>query len=164
MEHKDIEVYIEISRNSNIKYEYDHEKHALVCDRVLHTPFAYPFNYGFIENTLSCDGDPIDVVVIMNHELIPGSYIKCKLLGCLETSDEKGDDPKIITCPIKKIDPTFEYNDIKDLPKHTLDQTRYFFEHYKDLEHKKVTVGEFVDKTEALKIIQESVLRYNQSI
>ena len=61
-------VFIEIARNSHIKYEYDKEIKALICDRVLHTPFKYQFNYGFIPNTLSLDGDPLDVIVLMDDE------------------------------------------------------------------------------------------------
>ena len=62
-----IDVFVEIAKNGHIKYEYDKDKKALICDRVLHTPFKYQFNYGFIPNTLSEDGDPIDVVVIMEY-------------------------------------------------------------------------------------------------
>ena len=98
-----VEVFIEISKGSNIKYEYDKEKKTLVCDRILYTPFRYIFNYGFIPNTLSLDSDPIDAVVIMDVSLIPGCIIKCKIIGCLETSDAEGEDPKLILCPIEKI-------------------------------------------------------------
>ena len=104
----EIDVFIEISKNSHIKYEYDHNKKALRCDRLLHTPLKYIFNYGFIPNTLSGDGDPLDVIVLMEDELIPGCYIKCKILGCLDTSDDEGHDPKIIACPIDKIAPSYK--------------------------------------------------------
>ena len=151
-------VFIEISKNSHIKYEYDKEKKALICDRVLHTPFKYQFNYGFIPNTLSQDGDPIDVVVIMDDEIVPGCYIKCKFIGYLETEDDDGVDPKIIMCPCKKVDPTYnDINDLGDLPKLTLDKIKYFFTHYKDLENKKVIVGEFKGKKEAYQIYINSL-------
>ena len=87
-----IDVFIEISKNSHIKYEYDKEKKALICDRILHTPFTYSFNYGFVPDTLSEDNDPLDVIVLINEELIPGSYIKCKILGYLETKDDEEKD------------------------------------------------------------------------
>jgi inorganic pyrophosphatase len=119
----EIEVLIEISKNSHIKYEYDKERNALVCDRILHTPFKYFFNYGFIPNTLSEDGDPIDVVVITENELLPGCYITCKLLGYLETRDDEGNDPKLIMCPSKKVDPTYnDLNNIFDMEKFTKDK------------------------------------------
>jgi len=146
-------VFIEIAKNSHIKYEYDKEKKALFCDRVLHTPFKYQFNYGFIPDTLSQDGDPIDVVVIMEDELVPGCYIECKFIGYLETKDDAGIDPKLIMCPCKKVDPTYsEINSIHDLPAMTLEKIKYFFTHYKDLENKKVTVGQFKSKEEAIQI------------
>ena len=156
-----IDVMIEIPKNSHIKYEYDKELNALRCDRILHTPLKYFFNYGFIPNTLSGDGDPLDVVVLMEDELIPGSYIKCKILGCLETSDDDGDDPKLIACPISKIDPTFKnINTITDLKQHTLDKLKYFFMHYKDLENKKVNVKNYINNESALQIYNDSVSNF----
>ena len=158
-----VEVFIEIAKNSHIKYEYDKEKKALICDRVLHTPFKYQFNYGFIPNTLSQDGDPIDVVVLMDDELIPGSYIKCKVLGYLETEDDAGVDPKLITCPCKKVDPTYsQINKITDLPVMTLEKIKYFFSHYKDLENKKVTIGNFKGRQDAYDIYLQSVNNHDK--
>ena len=155
------DVFIEISRNSHIKYEYDKDKKMLKCDRVLHTPFKYLFNYGFIPDTMSPDGDPLDVVVLMDDELIPGCYINCKFLGCLETSDDQGVDPKIIMCPTNKVDPTYySINDIDDIPKITLEKIIYFFTHYKDLEKKKVTIGRMLNKVEAIKVYEQSLMDY----
>jgi inorganic pyrophosphatase len=157
-----MDVFIEISKNSHIKYEYDKERKALICDRILHTPFQYQFNYGFIPNTLSEDCDPIDVVVIMEDELIPGSYINCKLLGYLETKDDSGVDPKLIMCPSKKIDPTYSfYRNIFDINSYTREKIKYFFSHYKDLENKKVEIGTFKNKHEAIEVYNESVKRFN---
>jgi inorganic pyrophosphatase len=99
----EILVYIEISKNSHIKYEFDHELNALICDRVLPTPFYFPFNYGFIPNTLSGDGDPLDAIIYMEEDLVVNSYIKCRIIGGLETIDEKGEDTKIILVPLKKV-------------------------------------------------------------
>ena len=159
-----IDVFIEIAKNSHIKYEYDKEKKALICDRILHTPFQYQFNYGFIPNTLSEDGDPIDVVVIMEDELIPGSYINCKLLGYLETKDDSGVDPKLIMCPSKKIDPSYSfYRNIFDINSYTREKIKYFFSHYKDLENKKVEIGTFKNKHEAIEVYSESLKIFNLS-
>lgn len=171
----EVEVVIEIAKGGHIKYEYDKKINMLVCDRVLHTPMKYPFNYGFIPNTLSEDGDALDAVVLMDDSLVPGCVIKCKILGYLETSDDEGNDPKIIVCPIGKIDPM--WNDVNDLAeilnKHQeqtvscennknknmtkinnpmLNQIKYFFQHYKDLENKNVVVGDFYDKSHGIKI------------
>ena len=158
-----VDVFIEIAKNSHIKYEYDKERKALICDRILHTPLNYQFNYGFIPNTLSEDNDPIDAVVIMDDELVPGCYINCKLIGVLETSDDAGNDPKLIMVPSYKIDPAYAaYDNINEISKSTRDKIKYFFSHYKDLENKKVVVGEFRDKVEALKIYQESIKKFNK--
>lgn len=152
-----IDVFIEISKNSHIKYEYDEKVHALRCDRILHTPLKYNFNYGFIPNTLSDDGDPLDVVLLMEDELVPGCYIKCEILGCLDTSDDEGNDPKIIACPINKIDPNSAgIKNLNDIPIHTLDKIEYFFSHYKDLENKHVTIGNFLNKETAIEIYEKS--------
>ena len=154
-----VEVFVEIARNSHIKYEYDKGRKALICDRVLHTPFKYQFNYGFIPDTMSPDGDPVDAVIIMEDELIPGCYIKCKVLGYLETEDDAGVDPKLILCPCKKVDPTYSYiSTIFDLPVLLLEKIKYFFTHYKDLEKKKVIVGQFLGKEEALQIYKDSIV------
>lgn len=192
---EEVDVIIEISKNSHIKYEYDKERNMIMCDRILHTPMKYPFNYGFIPNTLSEDGDPLDVVVLMDDKLIPGCIIKCIILGYLETRDDAGNDPKLIVCPIEKVDPMWkgthnlsniyepsnglttpesninmnvelsskEKINIMPRPKinsHTLMRVKYFFEHYKDLENKRVYVGKFRDKEDALTIYNESVARY----
>jgi inorganic pyrophosphatase len=148
----EVDVIIEISKGSHIKYEYDKEKNMIICDRVLHTPMKYPFNYGFIPNTLSEDGDPLDVVVLMDDELVPGCSIKCKILGYLETKDDAGNDPKIIACPIGKIDPKWKgvcniaHLNGGIIDHHTFDKIKYFFQHYKDLENKKVEIGNFYGK------------------
>lgn len=157
----EIDVIIEISKGSHIKYEYDKEKNMIICDRILHTPMKYPFNYGFVPNTLSEDGDPLDVVVLMEDELVPGCIIKCEILGYLDTKDDEGNDPKIIVRPVTKIDPSLDgISDLINLmPNHTLNKIKYFFQHYKDLENKSVTVGEFYGKQNAVKIYFDSICR-----
>lgn len=161
MNNDSIDVIIEIPKNSHIKYEYDTETKMLKCDRILHTPLNYFFNYGFVSKTLSLDGDALDVIVLMDDELIPGCSIKCKILGCLETMDDHGIDPKMIVCPISKIDPIYEnINCISDIPQHTIDKIIYFFSRYKDLEKKEVTIGKILNKNDALVVYHDSILRY----
>jgi inorganic pyrophosphatase len=161
----EVDVFIEISKGSNVKYEYDKDKKMLVCDRILHTPLNYPFNYGFIPNTLSEDNDPIDVVVLMDDVLLPGSVIKCKIIGYLDTSDCNGNDPKLIACPIEKVDPSWIktnciYMSCFNIDKHMLNKIKYFFQHYKDLENKNVRVGEFYGKEYAIDIYNDSINRF----
>jgi inorganic pyrophosphatase len=146
-----IPVFIEISKNTRIKYEYDFSINRLRCDRVLSTPFSFPFNYGFIPNTLSGDGDPIDAVVYMEEALIPGSTINCRIIGGLETTDEKGEDTKIILCPMQNVSVNEkEINSIEDLPKSFIEKLKYFYQHYKDLENKKVIIGKFLSIEECI--------------
>jgi len=157
-----VDVFIEIAKGSHIKYEYDKKKEALVCDRILHTPFKYEFNYGFIPNTLSSDGDALDAVVIMDDALIPGSYINCKVLCYLETEDDHGVDPKMLLCPSKKIVPTYNsITDIEDVSKHIIDKITYFFQHYKDLENKEVKIGKVYNKFAAMQVYLDSCEKYN---
>ena len=157
-----VDVFIEISKGSHIKYEYDKELNVLLCDRILHTPFKYDFNYGFIPNTLSLDGDPLDVILIMDDVLVPGCHIKCKFIGILDTKDEAGEDPNIIMCPADNVNPLYnDINDITELSIITLERIRYFFQHYKDLENKTVGIGSFNDKKYAIQIYEESIKRFN---
>lgn len=157
-----VDVFIEISKNSHIKYEYEKTQKLLICNRVMNTPFKYQFNYGFIPNTISLDNDPLDVIVVMDDEILPGSLIKCKFIGVLETKDEYGIDPKIIMCPCNKVDSTSSnINKLDDLPESTLKKIKYFFAHYKDLEDKKVIVKEFRSREYAIELYTESLKRYN---
>ena len=153
----DILVYVEIAKGTNVKYEYDHELNALICDRVLYTPFMFPFNYGFIPNTLSGDGDPLDVLIYMDESIVPGTYIKCRIIGALETEDDKGVDTKIIMVPSKKVSPQeANIEKIEDLPNMFIEKVIYFYKHYKDLENKKVTIGKILNKEEAYEIVIKS--------
>jgi len=155
----EVYVFIEIAKNSHIKYEYNEKLKALICDRILHTPFKYEFNYGFIPNTMSLDNDPLDVVVLMDDELVPGCYIKCRFLGVLNTEDEHGIDPKIIMCPVNKVVPTYNcYESIADIHHLTREKIRYFFKHYKDLENKHINVIGWGSKEEAINIYNASKL------
>ena len=156
-----VKVQIEIPKGHNVKYEIDHLTHELICDRFLHGPFAYPFNYGFIINTLGGDGDPLDAVVICDRSLLPTCTIKCKIIGALITNDEKGQDEKIILVPDDKIDPHNKtINNISDLEKYTLDEIKYFFTHYKDLEEGKyINVQDFVSADKGIEIYKESFYR-----
>jgi inorganic pyrophosphatase len=159
----EIDVFIEISKNSSIKYEYDMVNKALRCDRILHTPFKYFFNYGFIPNTMSGDGDPLDVIVLMEEELIPGCYVKCKILGCLDTSDDDGNDPKVIACPINKISPSYkDLNNLEQLSEHLQKKLSYFFSHYKDLENKHVKINGFLTKEKAIEIYELSKINFKK--
>lgn len=158
----DINVIIEISANSApIKYEIDKDSGLLVVDRFIKVAMQYPCNYGFIPNTLSGDGDPVDVLIITDDPLIPGCLIVCKVVGVLMMTDESGVDEKIIAVPCNKTDPTYaNVNDIVDVAQGLLNKIRHFFEHYKDLESGKwVKIERFDNRVIALGLIDEGIKR-----
>lgn len=160
---QEIDCLIEVSKGSNVKYEFDKKMNMLRCDRILHTSMSYPGNYGYIDKTLSEDGDPIDVLLVCDFPLMPLSLITIKIIGVLMMSDEKGTDEKLIAVPTDDVDPDSEdVNCLGDLPKSVLKKIKHFFEHYKDTEKNKwVKVDEFKDAKEAMVIYQESIERYN---
>ena len=132
----DIYVVIEIPANSDpIKYEVDKETGTLFVDRFMATAMFYPANYGYVNNTLSSDGDPVDVLVPTPYPLQPGSVIRCRPVGVLKMTDEAGGDAKVVAVPHTKL--SKEYDHIKvvdDLPELLKAQIKHFFESYKALE------------------------------
>ncbi|MFT8586555.1 inorganic diphosphatase [Acetobacter papayae] len=147
----DINVVIEIPQGSSVKYEIDKESGALVVDRFLFTPMAYPTAYGFIPNTLAADGDPTDALVLTPAAVVPGSVIRARPIGVLKMEDESGQDEKIICVPHDKVHPQFTtVQSIDDLPEITVKAIEHFFTRYKDLEKGKwVKVTGWGDKAEA---------------
>jgi len=162
----DISVLIEIPAFSEpVKYEFDKEKNILVVDRFLGTAMQYPANYGFIPNTLSEDGDPIDVLVVTPIPLRHGCMIKCRPIGMLRMTDESGVDTKILAVPVNKLTKAYQaVKEPQDLPEQLLAQIKHFFEHYKDLEPGKwVKVEQFESAAQALNEIEASILRAKQA-
>jgi inorganic pyrophosphatase len=133
---EDINVIIEIPMNAlPIKYEMDKDSGVLKVDRFLSTAMSYPCNYGFIPNTLSEDGDPIDVLVVTPVPLVHGCMVRSRPIGMLEMEDESGIDMKILAVPVSKLCKTYEQvTSYQDLPESLLNMIKHFFEHYKDLE------------------------------
>jgi inorganic pyrophosphatase len=124
---------IEIPRGSRNKYEVDHETGRVYLDRVLFTSMEYPTDYGFFENTLGLDGDPVDVLVLLQYPLFPGVGVSVRPVGVFNMTDEAGIDSKVIAVPTK--DPRWQHiQDVDDIPEHTKREIEHFFEHYKDLE------------------------------
>jgi len=159
----DINVIIEVPVGGEpIKYEMDKVSGALFVDRYLYTSMRYPGNYGFVPNTLSDDGDPVDVIVASTRAITPGAVINCRPIGVLLMSDEAGGDEKIIAVPSSKL--TRRYDSVinySDLPQITLDQIKHFFEHYKDLETEKwVKIDGWGDVQEAKRLILEAMARF----
>ncbi|AFP85732.1 inorganic pyrophosphatase [secondary endosymbiont of Heteropsylla cubana] len=133
---EDIYVIIEIPANSDpVKYEVDKESNVLCVDRFMSTTMLYPCNYGYINQTLSLDGDPVDVLVPTPYPLYPGSVIRCRPIGALKMLDEAGDDTKIIAVPHTKLSKEYDHiKNIDDLSPLLCQKITHFFEHYKDLD------------------------------
>ncbi len=132
-----INVLIEIPAGSKNKYEFDKKMNAFILDRVLYASVQYPYDYGFVPNTLADDGDPLDGMVIMDQPTFPGCVIAARPLGMLEMIDGGDRDEKILCVPAD--DP--RYNGVKsldDIAPHRLEEIAEFFRTYKNLE-KKVT-------------------------
>ena len=148
------DVVIEIPKGSRNKYEVDHETGRVYLDRVLFTSFVYPTDYGFFENTLGDDGDPLDVLVLLEYPVFPGVGVKVRPVGVLNMSDEAGGDAKIIAVPYK--DPRWLHiQDVNDVPEQTRKEIEHFFARYKDLEPNKfVNIEGWGDAAEAEKIVE----------
>ena len=129
-------VIIEIPMAADpIKYEVDKETGAIFVDRFMSTAMHYPCNYGYIPQTLSDDGDPVDVLVITPYPLLPGVVVTCRAIGVLQMEDEAGGDAKLLAVPIDRILPIYRHwQKPADMNEWRLQQIQHFFEHYKDLE------------------------------
>jgi len=156
-----VNVLIEIPMGSNIKYEYDEEENVIKVDRVLYTAMFYPFNYGFVPGTLEEDGDPIDVLIISDYPLIPGSVMEVRPVGIVFMKDEEGEDAKIIAVPKDKIDPTYSnIKDVNDIPEAIKNKIVHFFEHYKELEPGKwVKISGWGNAAQAKERIKQAIER-----
>lgn len=154
------EAVIEIPRGSRNKYEIDHETGRVHLDRVLFTPFVYPIDYGYFDNTLGGDGDPLDAMVILEYPVYPGVVINVRPVGVLPMEDDGGIDEKVICVQTK--DPRYAHiKDITDLSDQIKAEIKHFFEHYKDLEPGKwVQVGDWKNAAEAERLIKEAQERF----
>ena len=133
-----IDIFIEIPTGSRNKYEYDHENHVIRLDRRLFTATAYPASYGFVPDTLSKDGDPLDALVLVADPTFPGCVVRARILGVFFIRDEAGLDAKLLT--VLEHDPQSDNaDDIDDLPRHLLNEIEHFFSIYKEFEVQKHT-------------------------
>lgn len=163
----DVNVIIEIPSHSDpIKYEVDKDTGAMFVDRFMGTAMHYPCNYGYIPQTLSEDGDPVDVLVVTPIPVISGAVIRVRPLGMLNMTDEAGKDAKIIAVPIDKLSNIYSGMDsVRDLPRGLLDSIAHFFDHYKDLEPGKwVQIDGWGDIKDAKREIHESIERYSTEV
>lgn len=160
----EINVIIEIPQNSHpVKYEIDKETGALTVDRFMNVSMSYPCNYGYVPQTLSEDGDPVDVLLWAPYPVVHGAVVKCRPVAVLAMSDEKGEDAKVLAVPVDKVSNNLysHVKDVQDVPAHLKDQITHFFEHYKMLEQGKwVKIEEWKNAAAAREEIAASMKRY----
>ena len=158
-----VNVIIEIPANASpIKYEVDKETNSVWVDRFMSSPMFYPANYGYLNNTLAEDGDPVDVLVIAPYPLMIGSIIKARPIGVLMMSDDGGNDAKVVAVPVKKLTPLYNHVEkVEDIPL-IKEQIEHFFKHYKELEPGKwVNIDGWADVKAAHAEIESGIERYN---
>jgi len=158
----EINVIVEVPKNSSNKYEYNEGKGNFELDRIIHSPLFFPFEYGFIPQTLSEDGDALDIVLLATFPTFTGCMVKAMPVGVLLMEDEKGVDHKIIAVPLEKIDPHFKgIEDIDDINQHLKKEIEVFFEDYKKLEKDKfVKIKGWEKADKAKEIIKKASEKY----
>jgi inorganic pyrophosphatase len=159
----DVEVVIEIPKGQRNKYEMDHHTGRIKLDRMLFTSTRYPADYGFIEETLAGDGDPLDALVLLEEPTFPGCLITARVIGMFRMKDEKGPDDKILCVPAS--DPRMEHlRDIHHVSEFERLEIQHFFEVYKDLEPgKSVEAARWSDRAAAELEIERSHKRYAEA-
>ena len=151
-----INVLIEITGGSKNKYEFDKDLQAFALDRVLYSSVQYPYDYGFVPNTLADDGDPLDGIVIMDEPTFPGCVIPARPIGMLEMIDGGDRDEKILCVPDK--DPRYtEVKSLKDVAPHRLEEIAEFFRTYKNLEKKVTEILGWKDVNEVMPLVEKWV-------
>ena len=158
----EFDVTIEIPKGTRNKYVFDHLTGRMRLDRTLFTATQYPADYGFIEDTLGEDGDPLDALVLVQEPTFPGCLIDARPLGGLDMSDEAGRDFKVLAVP--EFDPRFShYQSLEQVGPHWLREIETFFKTYKLLEDKETEVLGWYGRDHALKILAECRDRYEQA-
>jgi len=157
-----LNVIVECPTLSRVKYELDKDTGLIKYDRVLFSPVHYPANYGYVPQTLWDDGDPLDVLVLGAEPLLPGCLVEVRPIGVLDMQDGGEGDAKVLGVPTK--DPRWKNtHDIKDIEPHLLDEIKHFFSIYKNLENKKVEVGEWRDAASAKADVVKAVAQYEKA-
>ncbi|MEK7151861.1 MAG: inorganic diphosphatase [Patescibacteria group bacterium] len=156
-----LNVIIEIPKGSKNKYEIDKETGLIALDRVAHTAQDFPYDYGFVPQTLWDDNDALDVIVLTTHPLVTGILARVRPIAIMHMVDSGDSDDKIIAVPVE--DPRFNsVLDLEDVNEHTLKEMEHFYSTYKKIQGKKVTVTGFEGKDAACKAIDRSRKLYEE--
>lgn len=154
-----VRAIIEIPKNSSNKYEYDGELGVFRLDRALYSPLHYPGDYGFIPGTLAEDGDPLDIIVLVNEPSFTGCMMEARPVGILNMIDKDESDQKILAVPNRN--PRFEsIHTIDQVFPHTQREIEYFFSIYKELQGVKTTITGWEGPRAARKAISDSRQNY----
>lgn len=154
-------VIVEINKGSKNKYEIDKETGIIALDRVMHSAQDYPFDYGFVPQTLWDDGDALDVVLLTTYPLQPGILVRARPVAIMHMIDGGEADEKVIAVPVD--DPRFaEVKDMGDVNQHVLKEISHFFATYKQIQKKEVTVGEFEGRDAAEAAFTRAVALYQE--
>lgn len=154
-----VNAIIEIPKGSRAKYELDKETGLLKLDRVLYSSVYYPANYGFIPRTYCDDGDPLDILVLSQLDMVPLTLVEAKIVGVMRMLDQGEADDKLIAVCANDMSVNY-INDITELPPHFIAEMRHFFEEYKRLENKVVKIEEFQGARLAKKILGHAIKDY----
>ncbi len=157
----EINVIVEINKGSKNKYEIDKETGLIALDRAMHTSQDYPFDYGFVPQTLWDDNDALDVILLTTYPLFPGILVSARPVAIMGMIDGGEADDKIIAVPVN--DPRWsDVQDLKDINKHTLKEIEHFFMTYKQIQKKSVEVTGFKDLSNALEAVTRSIKLYKE--
>ncbi|PIY08155.1 MAG: inorganic pyrophosphatase [Flexibacter sp. CG_4_10_14_3_um_filter_32_15] len=156
------DVIVEIPKGSRNKYEYDAEKRMIRYDRMIFSSMHYPSDYGFVPETLALDGDALDVLVLVSEPTFPGCLIEVRPVGVFNMTDEKGPDAKVLCVPVS--DPIWNsIYKLEHVNPHLIKEIGHFFEVYKDLEKKKVSVEDWQDEKHAIEVVLQCQERYQEN-
>ena len=156
-----VSIVVEIPKGSNVKYELDKDTGLISLDRFLHSAVYYPGDYGFLPRTYCEDGDPLDVIVLTNTALVPGTVARARIIGVIKMIDGGEEDDKLIA--VYSSDPRSKHiKSLKDVSDHALEEIKHFFATYKALEKKEVQIKDVLDAPEAKKVVLKSVELYDE--
>ena len=159
---EEMNVIVEINKGSHNKYEIDKTTGLIALDRVAHTGQDFPFDYGFVPQTLWDDGDALDVILLTTYPLVPGILVRARPVAIMNMIDSGDADDKVIAVPTD--DPRWkETKDLGDVNKHTLKEIEHFYSTYKKLQNKEVTVNGFQGRAEAEAAFERGKKLYTES-